>query len=105
MAPEVRLVVVPEATAAERMRFLGSPTIRVNGRDVVVPPGTASASAKEPRSSRCARSTPSAWRAPAEYEDDHLPGAINRPLKQFAHIAPERLERDRPVIVYCHDTI
>lgn len=34
LAPEVRFVVVPDAEAAERMRFLGSPTIRVNGRDI-----------------------------------------------------------------------
>jgi len=32
--PEVRLVNVSDPEAAERERFLGSPTIRVNGRDV-----------------------------------------------------------------------
>lgn len=32
--PEVRLVNVPDAETAERTRFLGSPTIRVEGRDV-----------------------------------------------------------------------
>jgi hypothetical protein len=32
--PEIRLVDVPDAAAAERERFLGSPTIRVDGRDV-----------------------------------------------------------------------
>ena len=31
---EVRLVGVPDQPAAERLRFLGSPTIRVNGRDI-----------------------------------------------------------------------
>ena len=31
---EVRLVEVPDQQAAERLRFLGSPTIRVNGRDI-----------------------------------------------------------------------
>jgi len=31
-----------------------------------------------------------------EYDDEHLPGAINIPLKT--------LDRDRPVIVYCYDT-
>lgn len=32
--PEVRLVAVEDAEAAARRRFLGSPTIRVGGRDV-----------------------------------------------------------------------
>ena len=32
--PEVRLVNVPNQEAAQRLRFLGSPTIRVDGRDV-----------------------------------------------------------------------
>jgi len=32
--PEIRLVNVSDPEAAERERFLGSPTIRVNGRDV-----------------------------------------------------------------------
>ena len=31
---EVRLVKVDSQEAAERVRFLGSPTVRVNGRDV-----------------------------------------------------------------------
>ena len=34
ITPEVRLVNVPDAETAERTRFLGSPTIRVEGRDV-----------------------------------------------------------------------
>jgi hypothetical protein len=32
--PELRLVEVPDLDAASRLRFLGSPTIRVEGRDV-----------------------------------------------------------------------
>ncbi len=39
----------------------------------------------------------------AEYEDEHLPGAINIPLKTLDAESARRLERDRPVIVYCHD--
>lgn len=31
---EIRAVDVPDRAAAERLRFLGSPTIRVGGRDV-----------------------------------------------------------------------
>lgn len=31
---DLRLVDVPDAETAERTRFLGSPTIRVNGRDI-----------------------------------------------------------------------
>ena len=32
--PEIRLVDVPDPEAAARLRFLGSPTIRVGGHDV-----------------------------------------------------------------------
>jgi rhodanese-related sulfurtransferase len=38
-----------------------------------------------------------------EYEDEHLPGAINVPLKTLGATGMQRLERDRPVIVYCYD--
>lgn len=41
---------------------------------------------------------------PADYEDEHLPGAINLPLKGLAKSAPERLDPSRPVIVYCYDS-
>lgn len=41
----------------------------------------------------------------AEYEEDRLPGAVNVPLEELGRIAPQRLARTRPVIVYCHDTI
>ena len=34
VTPDVRLVLVPSPDAAEEMRFLGSPTVRVNGHDV-----------------------------------------------------------------------
>jgi rhodanese-related sulfurtransferase len=41
---------------------------------------------------------------PAEdYEDEHLPGAINIPLKQLDEETARRLDRTRPVIVYCYD--
>jgi rhodanese-related sulfurtransferase len=39
----------------------------------------------------------------AEYDEEHLPGAINIPLKEIDREAPSRLERNAPVIVYCWD--
>jgi rhodanese-related sulfurtransferase len=39
----------------------------------------------------------------AEYEDEHLPGAINIPLKELDRETTERLDRSRPVIAYCYD--
>jgi sulfur-carrier protein adenylyltransferase/sulfurtransferase len=38
-------------------------------------------------------------RQPGEYEKDHIPGATLIPLPQL-HDALERLDRDKPVIVY-----
>jgi rhodanese-related sulfurtransferase len=39
----------------------------------------------------------------SEYEDEHLPGAVNIPLRQLGAEARERLDPSRPVVVYCHD--
>src|SRR5713101_1085042 len=39
----------------------------------------------------------------AEYEDEHLPGAISIPLKTLDAETARRLDRQRPVIVYCYD--
>jgi len=39
----------------------------------------------------------------AEYEEDHLPGAINMPLRRIEAEAHSLLSPDRPVIVYCWD--
>ena len=39
----------------------------------------------------------------AEYEDEHIAGAINIPLKTLDAERAQKLDRDRPVIVYCHD--
>ncbi len=39
----------------------------------------------------------------AEYEQEHLPSAINIPLKQLDRTTTTQLDRDRPVIVYCQD--
>ncbi len=38
-----------------------------------------------------------------EYEEEHLPGAVNIPLKELDRDTTARLRRDAPVIVYCHD--
>lgn len=40
----------------------------------------------------------------ATFEDEHLPGAGNIPLKQLDRERTDRLDRARPVIVYCYDT-
>jgi rhodanese-related sulfurtransferase len=39
----------------------------------------------------------------AEYEDEHIAGAINIPLKELNEQATRLLDRGRPVIVYCYD--
>ena len=38
-----------------------------------------------------------------EYEDEHLPGAVNIPLKELNAETAAQLDRARPVIVYCYD--
>ena len=38
-----------------------------------------------------------------EYQDLHLPGAINIPLKELTASTTSRLQKDEPVIVYCYD--
>ena len=38
-----------------------------------------------------------------EYEEEHLPGAINIPLKELDGDTVAQLKRDEPIIVYCHD--
>ncbi len=40
-----------------------------------------------------------------QYEQEHLPGAVNIFLRDIPDKAPETLERDRPVVVYCEDTL
>jgi rhodanese-related sulfurtransferase len=39
----------------------------------------------------------------AEYEEEHLPGAINIFLRHLDRKGTAALDRERPVIVYCHD--
>jgi rhodanese-related sulfurtransferase len=38
-----------------------------------------------------------------EYEEEHLPGALNIPLRQLTRDAVSALDPSRPVIVYCWD--
>jgi rhodanese-related sulfurtransferase len=40
----------------------------------------------------------------AEFEEEHLPGAINLPLRAIETEAAGRLDPTRPVIVYCWDS-
>lgn len=40
---------------------------------------------------------------PDEYQDEHLPGAINIPLKTLDVQTTRQLDPQRPVIVYCYD--
>jgi rhodanese-related sulfurtransferase len=39
-----------------------------------------------------------------EYEEQHLPGAINIPLRRIEREALGRLDRTRAIVVYCWDT-
>ena len=41
---------------------------------------------------------------PDEFDDEHLPGAINIPLKTLDRETTRQLDRIKPVIVYCYDT-
>jgi rhodanese-related sulfurtransferase len=40
-----------------------------------------------------------------EYAEAHLPGAINIPLKQLDARSAGVLDRARPVVVYCWDSL
>jgi hypothetical protein len=40
---------------------------------------------------------------PDAYAEEHLPGAINIPIKTLDATTTARLDRARPVIVYCSD--
>jgi rhodanese-related sulfurtransferase len=38
-----------------------------------------------------------------EYANEHIEGAINIPIKQMREDALEEFDKQRPVVVYCHD--
>jgi rhodanese-related sulfurtransferase len=41
----------------------------------------------------------------AEHAEAHLPGAISLPLKQLDAQSAAALDRERPVVVYCWDSL
>ena len=41
---------------------------------------------------------------PNEYREDHLPGAVNLPLRRLDTEATTVLDPSRPVVVYCWDS-
>jgi len=41
----------------------------------------------------------------AEYAEQHLPGAINLPLKILDADTAAQLDREGPVVVYCWDSL
>ena len=40
---------------------------------------------------------------PEDYDEYHIEGAINLPLKQLNAETARRLDRGRPVVTYCYD--
>jgi rhodanese-related sulfurtransferase len=40
-----------------------------------------------------------------EYDEEHIPGAINLPLKELDASTARQLDASRPVITYCHDSL
>lgn len=41
---------------------------------------------------------------PEEFEEDHLPGAVNIPLRRIETEAAKKLDKNAPVILYCWDS-
>ncbi len=40
-----------------------------------------------------------------EYDEEHLPGAINIPLKKLDATSAAQLDPRKPVVVYCYDSL
>jgi rhodanese-related sulfurtransferase len=40
-----------------------------------------------------------------EFEEEHLPGAVNIPLKTLTRDAARALDEARPVVLYCWDDV
>lgn len=43
--------------------------------------------------------------APNEYVEQHLPGAVNIPLKQLGSQTTAGLDHHKSIAVYCHDAL
>jgi len=39
----------------------------------------------------------------SDYQERHLLGALNLPLEELTATAASRLDRNRPIVVYCYD--
>ena len=39
-----------------------------------------------------------------EFDEDHLPGAISIPLRDIEGEAEQKLDKGRPIVVYCWDS-
>jgi rhodanese-related sulfurtransferase len=42
---------------------------------------------------------------PPEYAEEHLPGAVNLPLKELDATTAAKLDPGRPVVTYCWDAL
>lgn len=42
---------------------------------------------------------------PGEYDEEHLPNAINIPLRDLSAASVAHLDRSSPVVVYCWDSL
>lgn len=40
-----------------------------------------------------------------EFDDSRLPGAVSLPLDKLSEQAPSQLDRARPIVVYCYDSL
>jgi rhodanese-related sulfurtransferase len=41
----------------------------------------------------------------AEYDEEHIPGAVNLPLHELDATTAHQLDAARPVVTYCHDSL
>ena len=90
--PEAQPSPIPEAGAARLVRGGGTPTLPTQAtREPVRQLAAAGAQVVDVLTA-------------AEYRSTHLSGAVNLPLKEL-DARTEQLDRCRPVIVYCHDTV
>jgi rhodanese-related sulfurtransferase len=40
-----------------------------------------------------------------QYDEEHIAGAVNLPVKELDATTAQRLDPTRPVITYCHDSL